>query len=287
MVLPMREGNFTYVHVAEVPDAVPLNPKIATWNIMGLAGQFSYSYGKAVHWKDRLEGIVRKILAEDADIVILQEIFDQVLYDALISKLGKKYPHIYTHLGGEVWGIRSGEMVLTKFKVADFSFTRFKNNWKFHRGWAKFTVEKEGRPWCQIVATHLRSGLSTSNQKKRREQFLEIVKDVQSGPQLPTLLIGDLNIDRDSEEGQFLAQYLDHGYQGSEPTWINLSKKPWTKIDALIVDYISIFKKNRNNIQLGQCHMIQGFASDEDRWPLSDHQGLSVILSEIQSSLKL
>lgn len=80
---------------------------VLTWNICGEEGGLSYQKG-VVQWASRLDRIVEKIQNEDPDLIVLQGVNDPALAKALISQLGDRYAHFFTHLGGGAWKNTNG-----------------------------------------------------------------------------------------------------------------------------------------------------------------------------------
>ena len=119
------------------------NVKVSTWNICGPGGGMSLDHGGVIDWRSRLQGIVDKINDEDPGVLLLQEIYDTALSEALVDKLGDKYAHFYTHLGPNNLGSVGGCMVASKYATHKFSHISFENNsWALNRGFATLEIKK-------------------------------------------------------------------------------------------------------------------------------------------------
>ena len=276
--------------------------KVMNWNVCGIGGGLTLDHGGVTHWRFRLEGIVKKIKVEDPDVLILQEIYDTALAEALIEKLGQDYAHFFIHLGPNAMGSVGGCMVIAKCPVHNFSNTSFAiNPWTINRSFATLEIKsspEDSLPCARIIGTHLFH--RRANTKLRQRQIDQIVKEVcQKTLKLPTILAGDLNIERDSEEGKNLSTYLVHGYQGKEPTASNQLVFQWDhKIRdrwGAMIDYISLFRSilpdgtslpvAEEGISLSDCHLVKAFDDSYDtRTALSDHHGVSAIIRGLQRS---
>ncbi len=267
--------------------------KVMTWNICALAGGMSLDHGGVVHWRSRLEQIVEIIQQEAPEVLVLQEIYDTALVEALVKQLKAEYAHFYVHLGPNVVGSIGGCMVLSRCAVHDFSHTSFENNdWTLNRGFATLEVKADpadDKPCARIVGTHLIHGSEAPDRRKRMEQMAQIVNHVAARTfKAPTVLMGDLNIEKGSwEEAQTLSHYLEHAYQGEEPTCTNRLIAQW---DGVVrpderIDYISLFKASAalpvvtDGVVLKDCHLIPAFdASYNTKTALSDHSALAATL---------
>jgi endonuclease/exonuclease/phosphatase family metal-dependent hydrolase len=261
----------------------PENLKLMTWNIAGISGGMSKDHAGVNHWRYRLDGICEKIKKESADVLVLEEIYDISLAEALVKNLNDQYAHFYLHLGKNILGSMSGLMVLTKCSVSQFSFTPFENNsfW-LSRGFATLDLKKTSNdidPYVKIIGTHLIHD-SSEKRKSQIDQIVSAIKDTT----VPTFLMGDLNIERDGEEGKILDQFK-HSYKEKEPTCTNelvfqWSKDPLHKNDENI-DYISLYKSNNNvfydEASFTNWHLLKGVYDEKKpstKTALSDHKAV-------------
>lgn len=272
----LQKNGYTYIQGNQDPVKFNQSLKITSWNLCGLSGGMSLDHGGVSHWRYRIDSIAKKILQANPDILILQEIYDTSLSEELTQKLKKNYAHIFTHLGPCVWGVSSGCMIFSKYNVKQFSYTPFTtNDWTNNRGFAKLQLTESP---IEIISTHLTYGLSKIDQEIRKHQLDQIIHSV-SKKNL-TILAGDLNLQRDSEEGAYLSHYFRPTYVEERPTCTNQLTAQWDpkvkEIPEETIDYISVFKESPPSSIESNCHLIEAF--DEKTFntksALSDHHGL-------------
>jgi endonuclease/exonuclease/phosphatase family metal-dependent hydrolase len=301
----LQKGGYTHVRGAAAEKPLdPRNPrvKVMNWNICGIGGGLSLDHGGVIHWRSRLGAIVAKIKAEDPDVLILQEVYDTALAEALVDQLKSDYAHFFMHLGPNVLGSVGGGMVISKCAVHDFSHTSFKNNrWTLNRGFASLELKaspQETLPCARVIGTHFIHGDEPGDQKNRMEQLAQIVGYLKRRIfAMPTVLAGDLNIERDEKEGKILSSYFHHGYQGLFPTCTNRLTAQWDSKARSVwgetIDYISLFKSSvpgsgqlpvvDRGVILENCHLVEAFdASYNTKTALSDHHGLSCVVKGLR-----
>lgn len=266
--------------------------KVATWNLCGVGGGLSLDHGGVVHWRSRLDEIVDKLRWEDPDVLILQEIYDTSLYEAIIEKLQNDYAHFFIHLGPNVLGMGSGLMVLSKYPVHQFAYESFENNdWTLNRGFSTLELKanpNDTAPCARIIGTHLVHPIES--QAERYAQVAQIVNSLAKRTlPLPTVFAGDLNMERDGE-GKYLKSFLRHGYIDKIPTRTPHLLSQWSKPDCKLeetIDYLSLFKHSashngktlptvKKDVSLEQVHLIEAFDSTYNtKTALSDHHGIA------------
>jgi endonuclease/exonuclease/phosphatase family metal-dependent hydrolase len=231
-----------------------------------------------------LDAIVDKIEREDPDVLVLQEIYDTALAEGLIEKLKERYAHFFVHLGANVMGSVGGCMVISKCAVHKFTNTSFSNNsWTLNRTFATLEIKAHPQartPCARIIGTHL---IHDSNES-RRTQVQEIVRSIQNSAPLPTVIMGDLNLERENpEERGILDPYFEHGYTGDEPTCTNEMLKAWDPAlvyeECAFLDYISLYRGHAPEVRLLDTHLIRAYDPGYNtRTAVSDHHGLGAVL---------
>ncbi len=276
--------------------------KILEWNIRGHGGGLHYAEGGVIHWESRIDRIVDAILQEDPDVLVLQEIYDPHLIEALISRLEERFAHFYTHLGASILGNESGVMVITKCPVHRYSHTDFtQTDEKVKRGFEALEIkadESSKKPCARILITQLSPG--KNGQEIRMNQLAQTIDALaREKIAIPTLFVGSLNVDRDSlEEGAFLSNYLFHSYLDIEPTHSDALVNQWAPVfegQEESSDFISVFKRHpeqdhrtfpvvEKGVRLIDSHLIRSFDETYNtRTALSDHHAIVTEVSGLKT----
>lgn len=291
-----------FTHIRGEADEVALingEAKVMTWNIRGHGGGLHYAEGGVVHWKSRVDQIAEKILSENPHVIVLQEVCDTALVEALVDRLGGVYAHFYAHLGFSTWKSDNGCLVITKCAVESFSNTDFEKSDEKVRGFQTIeikTAPDAEAPCARIIGTQLTPG--KGQQETRMEQIAEIVDTVaRQKLSLPTLFVGNLNLDRDSQdEGAYLSQYLYHSYLAIEPTHSDALVSQWAPIfegQEESRDFISFFKRSapdgrtfpvlERGIRLIDSHLVRGYDENYNtKTAVSDHHAVVTTISGLR-----
>ncbi len=266
-----QKDNYTYVRGSALEK--PLK-QIMTWNICGVGGGLHYNHGGVIDWRGRLDGIVKLILSENPDVLVLQEIYDTALGEAIVEKLKDHYAHFFMHLGANVMGSVGGLMVLSKCPVQSFTNVSFRNNdWSLNRTFA--SLETNG---TRIIGTHF----IHNDAPARKKQLEQILDYLQKSPSIPTILMGDLNMERNSSGGALLAAHFEPSYTANEPTRTNHMLKTWDKKledPGDFIDYISAYRRSGASLQ--NTRLVKAYDEQfSTKTALSDHNAL---VAEIKS----
>jgi endonuclease/exonuclease/phosphatase family metal-dependent hydrolase len=283
----LQKRNYTYVK-GHLPEQNLKNNEatIMTWNVCGMCGGMHYDHGGVVSWRSRIDQIVDKIAAQDPDVLVLQEIYDTALAEAIVERLKDRYAHFFLHLGGNAMGSVGGGMILSKCAVHGFTNTSFVNNdWTLTRTFAAIEIKakpQDPNPCARVIGTHL----IHNDNAKRMVQVAQIVHAVaQKALAVPTVLAGDLNLERDlPEEGGVLNAHLRHGYVGDQPTCTNELVRQWDPAGVSVpnqtIDYISLFKDTARQAALVNTRLVKAFDDTfNTNTALSDHHALVATLS--------
>lgn len=296
-----QKDGFTHIQ-GSAPEKILVNgeAKVMTWNIRGHGGGLHYSEGGVIHWQSRIDRIVENILEEEADVIVLQEVFDVALVEALFRKLEGSYCHFYTHLGSATWDHDSGRMVIARCAVHDFTNTDFVECDNKSRGFETLEIKMSPdaeAPCARIIGTQLTPG--RNNGEVRMAQVAQIIDTLASEKLvMPTLFVGSLNMDRDSvDEGAYLSQYLYHSYLATEPTHSDELVSQWAPVfegQDESSDFISFFKRMapdrrvfpviEKGIRLLGSHVVRGYDKDYNtKYALSDHHAVVTKFSGLRT----
>lgn len=291
-----QKNGFTEIRGADPKALADGKAKVMVWNLRGYRW-LPYENG-VVHWRSRIEEISDAIKAEDPNVLVLQEVYDTGLIEALVSRLQGRYAHFYTHLGKGKWGEESGCVVITKNPVSSFRYTDFSHtDSKVSRGFAFLEMKakpEDLHPCARIIATQLSPGEKAG--ELRAKQLAEIVDTLAKEKMaLPTFFVGSLNVNRDqSEDGLILAKYVNHSYRAEEPTYSPELANQWANIykgQEGSTDFISLFKRepiddartlpvSEKGIRLMNSHLVKAFNETYDtKTALSDHHAVVSTIS--------
>jgi len=184
---------YTYVKGQAEEKSLPANNQfsVMNWNVCGIWGGISRSNGGVLEWQKRFDGILREIQNADADVLILEEIYDTALAEKLVDSLKGKYAHFYTVNGPSVWGSVGGLFMATKFPVRQYTHTSFDNNdWTLNRGFGTLEIGSKEKPFATVIGTHLIHGKADA---KRTEQIAQLTNSV-AQKTFPAFVAGDLNL---------------------------------------------------------------------------------------------
>lgn len=187
--------------------------KLLSWNVFMLPAPLKYSLQTT-----RSKEIARQLKGTDFDVIVFQEAFTRNFRQTVGRELKKDYPYSFylqNHLlMPRVFG--SGVLVMSKHPFKVLKHVHFKNCAIADCGAGKgsFVVEvvlPQGKV-VQLAGTHLQANSRYANIRlKQLKQIHSMLKTV-ARPDVPQLLIGDLNIDftdREFEEGKSLLD-MDH-----------------------------------------------------------------------------
>lgn len=205
---------------------------VFAWNVdLGTAIVDATQNEKAAQRTPVVEAIIRK---HDADVVVLDELFNHASTDDITAKLADLYPYRTPVVGqvcsGGGWNgisgdcsnspfvINGGTMILSKYPItaqyAHVFTASTSGTWDYDadKGAALVQVDKNGtRTW--VVGTHLQADQSNTStdttQATRLEQLREIRGWVDgiAGTSAPVLIGGDLNIEY--QHGQARGDYAN------------------------------------------------------------------------------
>ena len=301
LAIALQKEGFTHV-LGKGPEKSldPQDPKIkiGSINLCGVSGGLSIDHGGVRHWRERIDGLAKKIQSANLDILVLQEVYDTSLAEALIQRLESDYAHFFYHTAPSLLGCSGGVMVLSKYPVHSFEDKVHPNNhWTLKRNFSTLEIKakpNDEKPCVRIIGTHLHNGYKHKDREIRMNQIAEILASLaKKSLPLPTVLVGDLNIERDQEEGKRLTAFLKHSHVGDAPTCTNELLKKWapqTDCDwEETIDYISLFKEVpfkgaplpvlEKGGELENARFIELFDPTFDtKTALSDHHGLSALL---------
>lgn len=176
-------------------------------NTCFLPGKQALFYGGMSPWEMRVTPLANKILSTKADIICLQEVFEEEAAFALYEKLKGAYAHFYVSIGPRPLGFAlqhmgrsSGLFIASKFAVESPSFTLFQAAaYPMNFGCFDFVVKSGKTSLGHVYATHLQPLNFEKFPEVRAAQLSSILEKMgadlaASSEKIPYFLCGDLNI---------------------------------------------------------------------------------------------
>ncbi|WP_053731013.1 sphingomyelin phosphodiesterase [Streptomyces sp. WM6378] len=265
------------VLLAPAAGAAPSAPTLSVfaWNVdLGTAVVDSTQNEKAAQRTPVVESIIRQ---HDADVVILDELFNHTSTDDISAKLADLYPYRTPVVGqtcsGGGWNgvsgncssswfvINGGTMILSKYPITAQYAHVFSNStsgtWDYNanKGAALAQIDKNStKTW--VVGTHLQadqSNTSTDTTQATRLRQLGEIRDWVNGivgASAPVLLGGDLNIEytHGQSRGDFAnAQSAVDGSlntPAAAPTTMDCSVSAWCQYMADVETFPKDYRDN-------------------------------------------
>lgn len=180
---------------------------VFTANVIFMPGDFTYYFGGIRPWPERIEALTEKLISLDADVLALQEVFDELGARALVDHLKNTYTYFYYDIGPHYFGldlekngINSGLFLASKYPIANPKFTRYvvpNMQEAVYKGFFEVDILSQGQTIGHIVTTHLQPFDDKDSQQVRREEIEAIVDALEATADrsIANLLVGDINID--------------------------------------------------------------------------------------------
>lgn len=287
-----------YIHIrTNIPEISCNNPKVMTWNILGLPAGLNYTCGGQRPFRQRFPGIAEVIHREQPDTVIFQEcMLDAKVTEMLINEFKGEYAHFFIHNGPNTFGIGSGLLIMTKNSVYDYSFTLFEKgiNWRKMRGFTTLKIKarpEDTHPAFAIIGSHLEPGSDQEDRDVRKSQLAQIHQCAKTLSDVEfAIFSGDLNINAVDPEGKQLEQVFKNIHKEGEPTYSNLFNKmryPEDKSpDDEWIDQIALILRNEGDAAKNviQSRRVIPVFKNKDGQPdssisLSDHNPVIATLN--------
>ncbi|MCB1108904.1 MAG: endonuclease/exonuclease/phosphatase family protein, partial [Chlamydiia bacterium] len=281
-------------------------------NIIFMPANYTYFFGGIQPWAERIEGIGNIILEQDADVVALQEVFDEEGAKALIDKLGSKYryfnydigPNYFGHNAPEApgidaknLGINSGLFIASKYPIDQPAFIPFQvegMQWQVNKGFFVANIRSDDRVIARIISSHLQPFNSDADRKIRQAEIAAVTDYLTTHPiKAPTFFEGDLNVVFGPRlfDGELVDEYQ---HSGILENYIDLGNMNVTAVtddsytctdmfeDAVydrevsapfIYDYVLLAKSDASKVENTTVRLVDTHnKNDLTQQPLSDHR---------------
>ena len=162
---------------------------------------------------DRVQGISDYLVASNADVVILQEVFHRKARKQLTESLKNTYPY-HTKKGPvSFWGVSSGVVLYSKFpflKEKKISFKKSMGADKLAKKGLVVSLVKIKSKEVYIVGTHLQAGSDEKFRKIRKNQIKTLANSIKNIDSSKVVLYaGDFNFTPETELFSSLDAVLD------------------------------------------------------------------------------
>ncbi|MBI3236551.1 MAG: endonuclease/exonuclease/phosphatase family protein, partial [Chlamydiales bacterium] len=208
----LPQANFILDRRGEGTEAKKGKFSVFSANIICFPGELPYLYGGISPWKGRIDSIVKKILASQADLICLQEVWDPEAMRMLVDLLKGNYSYFVYEVGDPAgtlqvdrMGYNSGLFIASKLELEEIDFRLFKRSIPENskRGMLS-CVCRLGESRVAFITTHLQHGDEEEMKRVRKEQLLScharLDELIGKGANAWGFLAGDLNVDSFSKE---------------------------------------------------------------------------------------
>ncbi|MDP1835927.1 MAG: hypothetical protein Q8K75_08375 [Chlamydiales bacterium] len=204
---------------------------LLSWNICCISGGYSISDGGVAPWASRIDAIIDEIIAKDADVNCLYEVFDVKAATYISERLKEHgYVHIYFNIGPKAVGVNSGILVASKYDVQNPEFTAYSEDMLVGRtknaakGVFAFDLSSEGKSFARIFATHLQHSeepeFATDEEVEARRKQMKVIADkIDQVRDKCVVLTGDLNFDDSEFDAIPGRDRFQEGNTFTEKTW--------------------------------------------------------------------
>jgi endonuclease/exonuclease/phosphatase family metal-dependent hydrolase len=176
-------------------------------NVCFLPDHLPLLYGGMTPWHHRIEKMGQRLLELDADIICLQEVFEDKASEELFQKLKDKYAYFYFNIGAKNFGfstetslLGSGLFVASKIALHNPHFVPFQDSsYQVNRGYFDFSIMQGSKEMAHIYNTHLEAFAGQQAEEYRKKQLVHIIESMHESinnslEKTSYVLCGDLNI---------------------------------------------------------------------------------------------
>jgi exonuclease III len=229
----LQKQPFIHVQHGEKGKNLPTDRSFSmlSWNICGINAGYSVTDAGVMHWRYRIDDIIKKVIEKDADVNCLIEVFDINTAYYLCDKLKSQgYREFYFNVGANPIGISSGVFIASKYTIKNPEFTRFPIDMLVGRtkaaakGIFAFDLESEKDLFTRMHVTHLQHSeepaFSTKEEVESRRAQMGIVLDkIHAVKDRCAILTGDLNLDDEEYQTSPWRHHFERMDFGEDKTW--------------------------------------------------------------------
>ena len=276
---------FTYAKGIETKHVPSKKITFLNWNICCFDEGLSILFGGIVPWEERIDHITDVIKKSQRDVICLQEVFAQKAHDRLFELLKDTYGYFYKNIGPRIngfnllnMGISSGLFVASKYPLTNPFFQHYDAEATPNtRAYGFFSAQLPSL--IRFITTQLQPDSNSEDIKFRKNQLKAIKAHIDEN----TILLGDLNIQRDSDEyKQEIGPYFENHYTDKDWTCCDL-KDFWWKAEEniktfqtmVVFEWIDYLLTPKNSpLKLIRTGLIKVNDPERPKLALSDHQAM-------------
>jgi endonuclease/exonuclease/phosphatase family metal-dependent hydrolase len=166
---------------------------------------------------ERIHAIIQSLRDTDADIVALNEVWDDTIGTHIISEMKDVYPHVYKpntvkkRFVGKIIG--SGLILLSKYPIEDVHFIEYSESIStdalVKKGFICATVRTDDKSRVGVFITHMQAGEYQKTRKGQLRIFMNTLHEYRKvNPDRHIIVLGDLNIYKGHREYKVLQNLM-------------------------------------------------------------------------------
>jgi endonuclease/exonuclease/phosphatase family metal-dependent hydrolase len=263
-------------------------------------------FGGVSLWRERVDALVQKIIASNADVLCLQEMNDVEAAYALQATLKDRYAHFYINVGAQFSSENSGHFIASRYPISDVDFTSFVSGGgtqsMVNKGLFSFALTCGDKLFAHVFAVHLSPSkddfVATEKEKMERARELNMIMErieeaERKCANSMKIFLGDMNLRWGSEEWKqslLSSSAFDDAYNRNRANVDKLSgtcatddmvrafykkeDKGWYRA-PMILDYVLAYRnKHMEDIEV-TSELVRSFDDMTDPYEaISDHNGI-------------
>jgi hypothetical protein len=200
----LHSREFTYWE-GNGKETLPARTKVFQLNPCLLPGGLPYSFGGLRTAGERMGELISTLKKSDPDLIFLCE-FSETLSPRLYHHLKKDYKHFFVNIGSNALGIDACFCVVSRVPILSAKFIpakiKLEEEQRFsYRGYFFLETTQHYYLFSHFYPYH------TGSSKENRQIHLKDIECfVQSRPEKPWIILGDLNIDRNTPEYRLIME---------------------------------------------------------------------------------
>ena len=268
---------------------------ILSGNVLFMPDLFTYFFGGVSSWVQRVDALASLFIEKGADVICLQEVHDGESAYQLYDRLKNDYAYFHMNIGtdhavlnSEELSLNSGLFIASKLPIEDPDFKKYDVEGMqkgIHKGYFYGVLQSKQTPLCYLISTHLNpfeNEVATRVRETEAQEVVAKIKEMRTIYPLPSLLVGDLNINWGSQEwkNSILSQTFFDVYEEKAFTctdtfndlvWTIPKERDKVVKEGHICDYALVDRESSLKMRSTICPF---YLLEKPTEALSDHQGI-------------